>query len=553
MHCIQPAEKFKLACLSLFFLSVFISCGTHKPKKPSPSGFSDKRFTEKLQTILLPVDTVNKKKVRTIAEDVRYTYQSDDYQPIWLKENFLSNESAGKLIAELEDMQWDGINPERYNVSALKKLKEKLDTTKKNSVNDAIAFDTAMTRSYIAAARDLLMGEIMPKTVDSLWFHVNDTTWNAPQQLVNAKGVYPSLNDFRSQVPTYALLRDEYKRYTDLVNDTVFNQAIEELGTEHDDVAHPGTEMLEHVNTIIRTELPWLQTVENDSMSEEKQLVITYQKYNGLQRTGKLDSNTLAHLVISPATLSKKISANMERLRWMQKQFGDLYLVVDVPLMELFLRKDGINVMHMRVVVGKPERQTPSLFATMANVVINPPWGVPPTILKNDVLPGVQKDGKKYLNKKGIKVYDNKGKMVKASSINAGNYKRFNYKQDPGDDNALGYVKFNLPNPWDIYLHDTPHRADFDKNYRALSSGCIRLQQPQEMAVYILSEIEKRKFTSETLDNIIETEKTRWEVLKTKIPVHIAYLTAFEDSTGKHLQFARDIYHRDDKLILLLN
>src|ERR1019366_1717542 len=127
-----------------------------------------------------------------------------------------------------------------------------------------------------------------------------------------------------------------------------------------------------------------------------------------------------------PGIILKKLGANMERIRWMQQEFGSLYLVVDVPLMELFLRKDGINVMHMRVVVGKPERQTPSLFATMANGVINPPWGVPPTILKNDVLPGVQKDGKKYLNKKGIKVYDNKGKMVKASSINAGNYKRFN-------------------------------------------------------------------------------------------------------------------------------
>jgi murein L,D-transpeptidase YcbB/YkuD len=237
----------------------------------------------------------------------------------------------------------------------------------------------------------------------------------------------------------------------------------------------------------------------------------------------------------------------------MQKQFGNLYLVVDVPLMELFLRRDGVNVMHMRVVVGKPERQTPSLFATMANVVINPPWGVPPTILKNDVLPGVQKDGKNYLNKKGIKVYDRRGNIVKASSINAGNYKRFNYKQDPGDDNSLGYVKFNLPNPWDIYLHDTPHRTDFVKNYRALSSGCIRVQQPQEMAVYILSEIEKKYFTIGKLDTIISTEKTRWEVLKTKIPVHIAYLTAFEDTTGKHIQFTRDIYHRDDKLISLLN
>ena len=284
-------------------------------------------------------------------------------------------------------------------------------------------------------------------------------------------------------------------------------------------------------------------------MSEEKQLILTYQSYNSLQKTGKLDSNTLAHLAMPADTFLEKLQANMERIRWMQKQFGDLYLVVDVPLMELFLVRGGAPVIHMRVVVGKPERQTPSLFATMANVVINPPWGVPPTILKEDVIPGLQKSGKKYLTQKGLKAYDRNGKVVPFAALNPHNYKKFTYKQDPGDDNSLGYVKFNLPNPWDIYLHDTPHRGDFGKRNRYLSSGCIRLQSPQEMAVYILSELEKKRYTPGRLDTIIGTHKTRWEVLTTKIPVHITYLTVYEDTTGKHIQFTRDIYGRDSKLI----
>jgi murein L,D-transpeptidase YcbB/YkuD len=188
----------------------------------------------------------------------------------------------------------------------------------------------------------------------------------------------------------------------------------------------------------------------------------------------------------------------------------------------------------------------------MSNVVLNPPWGVPPTILKQDVLPGIQKSGNQYMVKKGLKAYDRKGNRVNVSQINASNYKRFNYKQDPGDDNSLGYVKFNLPNPWDIYLHDTPHRDDFGKRERALSSGCIRLQQPQEMALYILAEIEKKRFTKERIDSIIDTHKTQWQVLKNKIPVHIAYLTAFEDSTKTHINFTRDVYHRDGKLMAAL-
>ena len=532
----------------IVFLSFLFSCG-HIHKVPSPSGVSDETFTAKLKSFLKPVDTNQKKHIGTVYENVRYTYQLDEYQPIWIKENYSSNDAATKLISELEDMRWDGIDPERYNLSAIKKLKAKLDSSKHNSLGDAIIFDTSLTHSYLAAGRDLLIGEIVPKKADSLWFHVNDSSWNAPRLLVDSKDKYPTLDDFRSFVPTYTLLRNEYKRYYDLAADTSFTNAIAAIQLER----RPDPAMIENINAIIRTELPWLQTAPNDTMSEQLQLITTYQTYFGMPVTGKLDSNTLAHLVVPPATILKKLAANMERIRWMQQEFGSLYLVVDVPLMELFLRKEGVNVMHMRVVVGKPERQTPSLFATMANVVINPPWGVPPTILKNDVLPGIQKSGKKYMTQKGIKAYDKQGNEVKVSRINARNYRQYTYKQDPGDDNSLGYVKFNLPNPWDIYLHDTPHRGDFGKRYRALSSGCIRLQDPQDMALYILSQIEKKYYTQGKLDTLIETHKTRWEILKTKIPVHITYLTAFEDTTGMHVQFTRDIYQRDDKLISLLN
>jgi L,D-transpeptidase YcbB len=547
MNLRQPCRNISLFFLLLVFF--IVSCGPQRTKKPSPSGFSDDKFIQALKGILKPVDALNNKKIRQVWEEVRFTYQSDDYQPIWLKENYASNDAAAKLIDELEDIRWDGIDPERYNLAAIKKLKLKLDTTKANSVEDAIIFDTTLTHSYLAAAKDLLIGRIRPKSVDSLWYHVNDSEWNAPQLLVGAKGKYPSLNDFRSEVPTYELLRSEYKRYTAMVSDSALLDAIDRM--RH--MKYIDSEMLDNIHAIIKAELPWVVTVADDSISEEKQLIFAYQDYRSIRLTGKLDSITLVNLAIHPSVFLKKLSANMERVRWMQKQFGSLYLVVDVPLMELFLRKDGVNVMHMRVVVGRPERQTPSLFATMANVVINPPWGVPPTILKNDVLPGLQKSSKKYLDKKGLKVYDREGKMVNASKINAQNYRRYNYKQAPGNDNSLGYVKFNLPNPWDIYLHDTPHRDDFGKSFRALSSGCIRLQHPKEMALYILDEFEKKNYTPGKLDTLISTHRTKWEYLKNKIPVHITYLTAFEDTSGKHIRFARDIYHRDDSLMVLMN
>jgi len=546
--CLKTTLNSKLFLL-FFLLSVttFFSC-EQQHNKPGPSGFADESFADKLSVLMKPVDTAATKKMRPLRDDVRLVYQLDDYQPIWVKANYASNDAAAKLIEELEDMRWDGVDPERYNLTAIKLLKTKLDTTKKNSVNDAIAFDTTLTRSFLAASKFLLLGEIQPKKVDSLWFHINDSSWNAPRLLVDNKERNPLLADFRSEVPTYELLRQEYKLYYTLASDSSFGNAIYNVNV----LEHIDSEMLSSINYIIQSEMPWVAPVANDTMSDEAQLVRAYQSYKAIKPTGKFDSTTLAELKTRPDDYMKKLKANMERVRWMQRSFGDLYIVVDVPLMELFLRRQGVDAMHMRVVVGKKERQTPSLYATMANVVINPPWGVPLTILKNDVLPGLQKSGKQYMTKKGLKAYDHDGNIVNASSINMRNYRRYTYKQAPGDDNSLGYVKFNLPNPWDIYLHDTPHRDDFGKRFRALSSGCIRLQQPQEMALYILSELEKKYYTQGKLDTLIATHKTRWEILKNKIPVHIAYLTAFEDTTGKHIQFVRDVYGRDEKLMAMM-
>ncbi len=114
-------------------------------------------------------------------------------------------------------------------------------------------------------------------------------------------------------------------------------------------------------------------------------------------------------------------------------------------------------------------------------------------------------------------------------------------------------MKFNLPNRWDIYLHDTPHREDFPKRYRAKSSGGVRVERPREFAEFILRDIEGReRFDQLTIDSIIQTRKTRYEILKTKIPVHIVYLTAQEDSAGSHIRMVPDIYGRDKKLMALL-
>jgi murein L,D-transpeptidase YcbB/YkuD len=465
------------------------------------------------------------------------------------------SDAADSFMAELEDLYADGINPERYRTLSLKNELRKLKADKSPALSKLIAFDTTMTRTYLTVAKDLLVGVIKVRKADSLWYTTNDSTWNAPQTLAKELGMedeYPTLGAYRSKLPTYALLREECKRYTALQRDSVLLGALNQVRTI------TNTRDLDSIQAAslivaIKQILPWVKVNAADSMDETQQLIAAYQDYAHTKPTGKLDTSTLKKLSRSPEEITGVLQANLERIRWMKQDMPDMYIIVDIPLAELFFRRDDKELMHMKTVVGKPSRQTPSLNAEMTNVVINPPWGVPPTILKKDVLPGMTKSGEAYLRKKGLQAFDSKGRRIDASTINASNYKRYSYRQPPGHNNALGYVKFNLPNKWDIYLHDTPHREDFPGRYRAKSSGCVRIEKPQELALLILGELEGKNFTQEKLDKMISTHKTSWEILKNKIPVHIVYLTAFEDRENSHIRLADDVYKRDSKLIGLLN
>lgn len=545
-----------LQYLLMLGMLVGASCGSDKksPKDErkashilSTDKFSKEDFSNELESILSPVDTTDslyrKRLLHTVPEGLYVTYLQNDFLPLWISGEGKTS-AAEALLNDLDSLRWDGINPERYGVGD---LRNRMKAVKLSELSTIIAFDTACTASYLHASRDLLLGMLTPRTADSLWFHANDSNWKAPQILAAQLGQqnqYPSLDSFRSKVITYGLLQNEYRRYMSLAANPDFQSAKTSLQdssiTLSDSVLH-----LIIDREVIAGNAP-------DSLEGKARTVASFQQFYGLRPTGKLDSVTKRMLARSPDSVAKLIRANLERLRWLPRTFENRYVVVNIPLMELFYRDEGRNDYHMRVVVGKPSRQTPVLNANLANIVFNPTWSVPPTILKKDVLPGLMSSGGSYLARKGLHPLDRNGNPVPASRITAKNYRNFIYRQPAGPRNALGDVKFNMPNRWDIYLHDTPHREDFPKRYRALSSGCVRVQEPREFAEFILSTLEGREnFTSGRIDSLIDKRKTRYEVLKTKIPVHLVYLTAFEDESG-NLRFLEDIYRRDKKLLAKL-
>lgn len=489
---------------------------------------------------LNPADSGFRKKLLSDLDlNVKYAYLLAENEPIWFESNGLKS-SAADLVKTLSELSSEGLDTGRYKLSYIRSILSRINADKKTvlPVDSVVHWDKTFTTAYLTAARDLLLGMQDIKKGDDQWFAANDTAFNGASYLVEmykGKTQLPVLDTFRPVQKTYKQMIAALAQWQQLKQDSIYTALKHKLALGDQDSS---------LQALIRLELPGTAVQDNDSMDAVANWIATYQYYHQLRITGKNDSATYKKLKTLPDAYVQSLQINMDRLRALPRDVGAEHVWVTIPLMEVDYYRDNDLKWHSRVVVGKKARQTPTLWAPMANVVFNPPWGVPPTILKNDVGPGVSRSGADYLARKGLRAFDSKGRDVTAS-VNGSNYKRFSYRQPPGAHNSLGEIKFNLPNKWDIYLHDTPHRGDFGLRSRALSSGCVRVQNPKDFAEILLAD---RGYSRGRIDSIIETRKTKLEPMKRALPVYIVYLTVAPDSTGTSLRYLDDVYGRDQAL-----
>ncbi len=269
-----------------------------------------------------------------------------------------------------------------------------------------------------------------------------------------------------------------------------------------------------------------------------------FQANNDLRATGILDNRTVQAL--NGQKSERKIDivrANMERWRWLPRQLGakelgDAYVMLNIPDYTLKLMHNGEQVWKTRVVVGKPGKHaTPELTETMKYITVNPTWNVPPSIIYNEYLPALQQDPT-VLQRMGLKLERNRDGSVHIS-------------QPPGEGNALGRIRFNFPNKFLVYQHDTPDKHLFAKEERAFSHGCMRVQNPDQYAANLLSiALPKDHYTPEKIRGMYGRSEVNIN-FPTPIPVNITYQTAFVDDAGV-LEFRKDIYGRDARVIALL-
>ena len=241
----------------------------------------------------------------------------------------------------------------------------------------------------------------------------------------------------------------------------------------------------------------------------------------------------------------------MERWRWLPPNLGDRYILVNIPSFGLELFDSGKRVMTMKVIVGKPYLSTPVFNARMTYMVLNPRWLVPRSIAIKEILPALRRDPG-YLDRENLRVFEGSGpgrREVDPETIDwhevSPRHFPYQFRQDPGPKNPLGRLKFIFPNPFDVYLHDTPSRGLFARAVRGFSHGCIRIEKAIDLADYLLKDNEN--WNRERLLAATDFSRERTVTLPHPISVEIVYFTAWVDEDGT-VNFRDDIYGRDKEL-----
>jgi murein L,D-transpeptidase YcbB/YkuD len=281
---------------------------------------------------------------------------------------------------------------------------------------------------------------------------------------------------------------------------------------------------------------------------ELQEAVKRFQRRHGLEPDGAISAATIARLNVPVSRRIQQISLNLERWRWLPADLGQRHVLVNIPEYRLEVWDQGKVPLSMRVVVGKKDTPTPIFADDMTHIVFSPYWNIPTEIAKNETVPRALRDPA-FLQRSNMEVLDKTGNVVDPASIDVENVGAYRIRQRPGSSNALGFVKFMFPNQFNVYLHDTPTDSLFARAVRSFSHGCVRLEQPEQLAQYVLAD--QPEWTPERIREAMHSGQEKTVKLTGPLPVFLGYWTARISADGI-LQFRDDLYGVDARQLSLL-
>jgi murein L,D-transpeptidase YcbB/YkuD len=471
---------------------------------------------------------------------LRQWYGETGFQPLWIGPNG-ANGKARDFLVTLRLAEREGLVPGDYPIA-------EIETRMWASPSEV---ELLLSKALVHYVSDLRTGRLSPRTADpALFIRPGGIDRLAILRAArNAAEIGQAIDAYTPANPIYRRLRRILREYRMIAMKGGWPLVPEGPSLK------PG--MRDWRVTVLRRRLMATKDLlyaggETDLYDEALlQAVERFQIRHGLVVDGIVGRRTLAELNVPVQRRIERIIVNMERWRWMPDDMGDRYILVNLAGYELEVVEYGAVVMATRIVTGQPYRRTPVFSGTMTYMEFNPTWTVPPTIAKHDILPKARQDPE-YLANRNIRVFagwrDDSPELASPSiDWSAVDAKRipFRFRQDPGPANALGRVKFMIPNRFNVYLHDTPSRELFNKTVRSFSSGCVRVEDSLELAEYLTADLPG--WDRKRIEDVIASRKTTVVKLAQPLPVHLTYSTVWFGEGGT-IHFRDDVYARDDLL-----
>lgn len=468
-------------------------------------------------------------------------YAQQQFAPAWSQPARLE-----ALLPELEQLVDDGLNPAGYQLTSLRSFAQQPVAAADNACQDIF-----ISHVYLQALQHLQRGRLVQANIEPFWqapeavVAVNDATAqlahlaaaglnDLPQAFAQAR---PALPQYQALRNAYAYLRQQpLPTWQRLASGPV-------LRPDMTDARVPAlAERLFHEG--------YLSSLSGDNSllfaPEQVAALKSFQHSHALQADGVMGAATLAALNVSPQARREQLRANLERFRWLGHNFAATGVLVNVAAAQLTLYQEGAPVWQTRTQVGRPERATPLLKSQITRLTLNPTWGVPPTIFREDKLPEIRRD-QGFLNKHDLKIFDRDGNQLSADQVDWSNPGFVQLRQSAGPKNPLGRVVLRFANPFSVYLHDTPSQPLFNKAPRAFSSGCVRVEQALYLSEQLMTVDEHAHALS-----LWASGKTYELRLSKPMPLLMSYWTAEVNAAGQ-VQYVPDIYHYDPALLAALD
>ncbi len=527
----------------LLVVAAVTGCGLPRTARLAPLPFSTERVTAQIRT-------------RAAGENaaIRTLYVRRQYRAVWSDERGPTR-LADDLVGALRRADREGLRSDDYQLADIEAALTALRAPGAAITPDQLAkLDLLLTSAFLDYGSHLLAGRVRPDLRPAgLARRPSPDMVAALQAALESEDIAGTLDTLAPRHDGYRRLRDALARYRAVAAEggwpAIPDGPVLRRGDRSPRVTALRQRLREDDTRISRGD---------DVFDEDVEAALkSFQRRHGLEPDGTVGPATRTALNVPIERRIAQMELNLERSRWLPQDLGRRHILVNIAAFELQVVNGRDVELAMRVVVGHPDNRTPLLTDTIQYLVLNPYWHVPRDIAAGELLPKVRENAS-YLAQQRLRVFTDSGPdarevdpaTVDWSAVTSSDFP-FVLRQDPGAFNSLGRVKFMFPNPFSVYLHDTPARGLFNQAERDLSHGCIRVEQPVELAEYLLRQTGRwnRAALVRALD---DTAAVDLEVqLPEPMPVHLYYWTAWADEDGT-VQFRRDIYGDDAPLLTAL-